>query len=315
MTRIISLLASGTEMVAALGAIESLVGRSHECDWPPQVRELPVLSHVQINLDVSSAKIDAQIKALSGAAQGTATAALSALSPYRIDIALLQALRPDVIITQTQCDVCAVSERDVTDALRTVTGCKPTIVALAPHRLTDVWDDLRSVGTAIGKADEAEQCVARYEARLATLAARALVTRPRVAFLEWADPLMGAGNWMPELIRLAGGEPVFGEIGQHSPWLSWDELAAADPEIIVIAPCGYTLAHTMQHDMPLLRSQSAWNGLQAVRNGRIAVADGNAFFNRSGPRLVESAEIIAAIITGGDAHNGWWQWVEPHASQ
>ena len=308
--RIVSLLASGTEMVAALDGLDQLVGRSHECDWPPAVAALPALSEVQIDLTSGSATIDTQIKELSAAAQTATGDALRALSPYRIDSARLRELKPDVIITQTQCDVCAVSERDVAAAVRQITGFTPNIVALAPHRLADVWDDLLRVGRAIGKEERARELIGTYEKRLEELStlAQQQPTHPRVAMLEWLDPLMGAGNWMPELIASAGGAPAFGEIGQHSPWLAWEELAAVNPDVIVLAPCGFTLARTLE-DVPLLQAHPLWQGLQAVQQGHVYAADGNAFFNRSGPRLVDSAEILAAICFGGDGHRDWWTTV------
>ncbi len=296
--RLISLLASATEMLAELGALDQLVGRSHECDYPPEVLSLPTVSRVMIDVDTTSAAIDAQIKQLASLPE-LADPALSALSIYAIDVALLQALRPDVIITQTQCEVCAVSERDVTAAVAHLTGLQPRIVALAPHRLADVWEDLLRVGEAIGRTEVAHQRIQEYQTRLNCLHERSQQPgdRPRVAVLEWLDPLMGAGNWTPELVTLAGGEPLFGEIGQHTPWLSWEELQVSDPDVIVLAPCGFTLDRTMQ-DVPILQQHPGWNKLRAVQHGHIYAIDGNAYLNRSGPRLVESAEILAHMLWG-----------------
>ncbi len=309
--RVVSLLASATEMVAELGCLDWLVGRSHECDYPPEVLALPTLSHAAIAPDLSSAAIDAQIKARSAQAQGAPPAALQALSVYRIDVDLLRDLRPDVILTQTQCEVCAVSERDVSAALAQITGLTPRIVALAPYRLADVWDDLLRVGDALGRAEVAAALVRAYQARLNMLHDHfgARPPRPRVAMLEWLDPLMAAGNWTPELVELAGGENLFGATGAHSPWLAWDDLAAADPDVIVLAPCGFDLARTQQ-DVPILQAHPLWAQLQAVRNGRVYLADGNAYFNRSGPRLVQSAEILAAILWGIPLHEAAWRRLE-----
>lgn len=306
--RVVSLLASATEMVAALGALDHLVGRSHECDWPPEVEALPALSQVQIVVNTSSAAIDAQVKALAAQASQAVPSALQALSLYRINPDLLRELRPDVILTQTQCEVCAVSERDVTEAVRQITGYAPRIVALAPYQLADVWEDLVRVGTALGREAHAHVLVQHYEARLAALRLRVPpgAPHPRVAMLEWLDPLMAAGNWIPELVERAGGENLFGTVGQHSPWLTWDELSAADPDIIVLAACGFTLPRVLE-DVPLLQAHPAWHALRAVRSGRVYAADGNAYFNRSGPRLVESAEILSAIMWGGDTHAEAWK--------
>jgi iron complex transport system substrate-binding protein len=297
--RLVSLLASATEIIAELGCLDQLVGRSHECDYPPQVLSLPVVSIVQIDIDTSSAEIDAQMKQR---AQGKWThdeAALKALSIYAVDIERLQTLRPDVIFTQTQCEVCAVSERDVVQAIQHLTGFQPRVVSLTPYRLGDVWEDVVRVGNVLGRQERAEMLVKDYQQRLEHLSAIAATfgNRPRVALLEWLDPLMGAGNWAPELVATAGGESVFGKIGQHSPWLSWNELQAADPDVLVLAPCGYTLERTMV-DVPILQRHPAWQSLRAVQNKRVYAIDGNAYLHRSGPRLVESAELLGRVLWG-----------------
>jgi len=297
--RIISLLASATEMVAALGCLDQMVGRSHECDFPPEVYALPVVSTVQIDINTSSAQIDAQVKQLAQKKHEPEDPALKALSIYTIDVDKLQELRPDVIFTQTQCEVCAVSERDVMQAIGQLTGLQPLVVSLSPYRLQDVWEDVLRVGQALGKRDQAQTLVEHYEQRLSDLAVKtaAFGARPGVAVLEWLVPLMGAGNWTPELVAYAGGKNIFGEIGQHTPWLTWEELQAADPDVIVLSPCGYTLGRTLE-DVPLLQKHAAWANLQAVRNGRVYAIDGNQYLNRSGPRLVESAELLARVIWG-----------------
>lgn len=302
--RLVSLLASATEMIAELGALEQLVGRSHECDYPPAVLSLPVVSTVSIDTTASSAQIDAQIKQLAGAQPLPEDPVLRALSIYAIDISLLQHLRPDVIFTQTQCEVCAVSERDVTRAVAQLTGTQPHIVALSPHRLNDVWEDILRVGEALERQGQARRLVQGYQQRLEQLQVHchtiAAGKRPRVAVLEWLDPLMGAGNWTPELVAYAGGEALFGEIGQHTPWLSWEELKAANPDVLVLAPCGFSLPRTMQ-DLPILQHHPTWPELRAVKERRVYAIDGNAYLNRSGPRLVESAELLAYALWGEQA--------------
>ena len=313
--RIISLLASATEMVAALGCLDQMVGRSHECDSPPEVLALPVVSTVQIDINTSSAQIDAQVKQLAQEKREPENPALKALSIYAIDVDKLQELRPDVIFTQTQCEVCAVSERDVIQAIARLTGLQPLVVSLSPYRLQDVWEDVLRVGQALGKRDQAQTLVQKYQQRLTNLAIKtaSFGAKPRVAVLEWLDPLMGAGNWTPELVSCAGGENIFGEIGHHTPWLTWEELQAANPDVIVLSPCGYTLDRTIQ-DVPLLQNHSAWADLQAVRNGRVYAIDGNQYLNRSGPRLVDSAELLARVIWGERlpifVDNNGWQHVE-----
>ena len=309
--RIVSLLASATEMIYQLGCLDQLVGRSHECDYPPEVQSLPVVSRVQIDIDTSSAQIDAQIKQLAHKEVEPEDPALKALSIYALDVEQLQALRPDVIFTQTQCEVCAVSERDVMQAIQHLTGLHPRIVSLAPHQLNDVWEDILRVGEALGRYEQAKRLVDDYKKRLTHLriATSKFGSKPRVTVLEWLDPLMAAGNWTPELVDYAGGANVFGEVGLHSPWLSWEELQAEDPDILVLSPCGFTIERTLQ-DVALLRQHPMWQSLQAVKNGRVYAIDGNQYLNRSGPRLVESAELLGRAIWGEqlgvqvDA-NGW----------
>lgn len=288
-------------MLAELGALEQMVGRSHECDYPPEVTRLPIVSTVAINTAASSAEIDAQIKQLASTRTQPEDAALRALSIYAINVALLQTLRPDVIFTQTQCEVCAVSERDVTRAVARLTGLHPRIVALAPHRLVDVWEDVIRVGEAIGARTRAEELVHSYQQRLEQLRARCDIfismSQPRVAVLEWLDPLMGAGNWTPELITYAGGKPLFGEVGQRTPWLSWATLQATDPDVIILSPCGFPLARTLE-EYPLLQQHPGWSNLRAVQEQRVYAIDGNAYLNRSGPRLVRSAELLACALWG-----------------
>lgn len=297
--RLVSFLAGATEIIAALGCLDQLVGRSHECDYPPQVCSLPVVSRVQIDIGASSSEIDAQVKQLAQSQRTHDEAALKALSIYAIDVERLQTLRPDVIFTQTQCEVCAVSEGEVVEAIQRLIGLQPRVVSLTPYRLDDVWEDVVRVGKVLGRQARAEMLVKGYRQRLEDLSAATATggKRPRVALLEWLDPLMGAGNWAPELVAAAGGELVFGEIGQHSPWVSWDELQAADPDILVLAPCGYTLERTMV-DIALLQRHPIWQSLRAVQNDRVYAIDGNAYLHRSGPRLVDSAELLGRVLWG-----------------
>jgi len=302
MPRIVSLLASATEMIAELGCLDQMVGRSHECDFPPEVQRLPLVSNVEIDVEASSAQIDAQIKERAHAKDSVQGDAMRALSIYRINASLLQQLQPDIIFTQTQCEVCAVSERDVSEALRQVTGLQPRIVSLAPYRLSDVWEDMLRVGSALKLQKKAQARIGTYQQRLHDLSELTgkltkKAGRPRVAVLEWLDPLMAAGNWVPELIEYAGGEAIFGRVGEHSPWLTWEELQTADPDVVLLSPCGYTLERTMQ-DVALLRQRAEWSTLRAVQEGRVYAIDGNYYLNRSGPRLVESAELIGHTLWG-----------------
>ncbi len=288
--------------IAELGCLDQLVGRSHECDYPPEVLNLPVVSTTQININSSSEQIDAQIKQLVQNKETVQADAFKALSIYSLDVDLLQELRPDIIFTQTQCEVCAVSERDVMQAIQHLTGLQPRIVSLTPYQLSDVWEDVLRVGKALDRFEQAQVLVRSYQHRLEHLQGITLrlsrdKTRPRVTLLEWLDPLMATGNWTPELITYAGGENVFGEVGQHAPWVTWEELQSADSEVLILAPCGFTLERTLQ-ELPPLKQHPAWKSLQAVQQGHVYAIDGNSYINRSGPRLVQSAEVLARIIWG-----------------
>lgn len=290
--RVVSLLPSATEIAVAVGLGDCLVGRSHECDFPAFVRDLPVCTSTKIEKGLTSRQIDDRVQEI--VRQG--------LSVYAVDTELLRALKPDLILTQSQCAVCAVTPADLGDALDSWTGTAPQLLSLAPDDLGDVWGDFVRVGEAAGMRAEADAAVAGLKARLDALADRGAARgdRPTVAAIEWIEPLMAAGNWVPELVAMAGGQPLFAAAGQHSPWLDWDELFAADPDYIVAMPCGYQLAQTLADLDPLI-GRAGWSDLSAVRAGRVFAADGHHFFNRPGPRLVESAEIIAGIIGTADS--------------
>jgi len=285
--RIISLLPSATEIVAALGFVQDLVGRSHECDFPPGVEKLAVCSSSKVPARGSSFEIDERVKAI--VAEG--------LSVYRVDVERLRELEPDLILTQTQCAVCAVTPRDLEEALCTWVGTEPAILSLEPNNLDDVWNDIRRVGDALGVSQRANELIASFTQRLADIRERtsAIKTRPRVAAIEWLGPLMAGGNWMPELIEIAGGRSLFAQGGEHSTWLDWPALVEADPEFILLLPCGFTIPQTIA-DLDLLTQNPAWSKLRATRSGEVYLIDGHHFFNRPGPRLVESAEIMAEIL-------------------
>jgi iron complex transport system substrate-binding protein len=288
--RIASMLASATEIVSALGCRDALVARSHECDYPPGVDALPCCTEPKIDLKGNSRDIDDRVKAV----------VEEGLSVYRVDGDALKALQPDVIVTQSQCEVCAVSENDLRAVVGDWLDAAPVIVTLKPDALADIWTDIRNVAGAIGAGARGEALVAELKARLAAIAdaAAALPDRPGVACIEWIDPLMAGGNWIPELVTMAGGTCLFGEAGKHSPWMEWADLQAADPDVIVVLPCGFDIART-RREMPALTERSGWRDLRAVRNGRVYVTDGNQYFNRPGPRIAESLEILAEILHPG----------------
>ncbi len=284
--RIVSLLPSATEIVAALGLTDRLVGRSHQCDFPAGIEALPALSATKVDLEGSSRDIDRQVNEI--IAQG--------VSVYRVDAERLRALKPDVILTQTQCAICAVTPADLEDALCEWMGLAPTMLSLEPNDLGDVWGDIRRVGQVLAVDGRAETLIAQLKGRLAAIrAATQSARRPTVAAFEWIDPLMAGGNWMPELIEIAGGTSLFATSGQHSPWLEWEAVSAADPDVILLLPCGFTIARSLA-DLPLLTCRAEWAGLNAVKAGNVYVIDGHHYFNRPGPRLVESAEMIAEIL-------------------
>lgn len=299
--RVVSLIASATEMVCALGCGDWLVGRSHECDFPELVKALPVLTEPKFPVEGSSYEIDQRVKAI----------VQEGLSVYRVDAAALQRAKPDVIVTQDHCEVCAVSLRDVEEAVCQVTAAPARIVSLRPDALADLWKGLEEIADALGVPERAATLCSNLKARMAEIADAAadLAPRPRVACIEWIDPLMSGGNWMPELIEMAGGDNLFGEAGRHSPWMTWNELREADPDIILVLPCGFDIKRTVE-EMPLMQRREGWAQLSAVLGGRVIVADGNRYFNRPGPRLVESLEILAEVqhpehFAYGHENDGW----------
>lgn len=298
--RIVSLIPSATEIVCALGYEQQLVGRSHECDYPRAVQQLPVCTAPAFEPVGTSAEIDRRVK----------ERLRSALSVYNVDTDLLERLQPDIIITQAQCEVCAVSLAEVERAVCGLVSSQPHIVSLEPNRLADVWADIGRVAEALNANRQGVEVVRQLQARVNALANRArTLPRPTVACIEWLDPPMAAGNWVPELVELAGGVNLFGEAGRHSPWLQWDAVADSDPDVLVLMPCGFGIERTLE-ELHVMTTRAGWQSLTAVHHGRVYVADGNQYFNRSGPRLVESLEIFAEIFhpdvfSFGHANNGF----------
>jgi len=284
---IVSLISSATEIIHALGQTPDQVGRSHECDFPPEVAALPVCTKPTIDIHADSREIDCAVK----------DRVRNALSVYEVFDDVLERLQPTHIITQTQCEVCAVSLRDVERSVASRLASRPQIVSLTPNSLADVWDDIRRVACSLDIAERGRDVVAQLQARMHAISdqARAAGERPRVACIEWQEPLMSAGNWMPELVEMAGGVDLLGEPGKHSGYLTWTELVKADPEVIIVAPCGFDLARTEQQ-MYWLTDRPEWSKLRAVRNGRVYLGDGNQYFNRPGPRLLETLQILSEIL-------------------
>lgn len=283
--RVVSLLPAATEIVAALGHGDALVGRSHECDFPPRVRDLPVVSRPRRDPVGTSAEIH----------RGVVDLLEQVLSIYEVDAEALQAADPDVIITQDLCRVCAVPEDAVREAARTHLGGDVTVLTSSPMTLADVLGDVVRIARALDDQPAGRRLAGDMRDGLRDVAdAVADRPRPRTLLLEWADPPMAGGNWAPQLLERAGARPVLGTPGGHSPTLDAADLLAADPEVILVAPCGFDLDRALA-DRPVLEELDGWETLRAVREGRVAFADGSAYFNRPGPRLVDSAAVVAAV--------------------
>ena len=290
--RIVSLLPSATEIVCALGLRDALAARSHECDFPAGVADLPFCTRPRFEIgDGSSRGIDDAVRTLAAEAR-----AADALGVYEINLDQLRDLEPTHIITQTQCEVCAVSLREVEAAVAALVNFDTRIVSLAPNTLADIRDDIRRTGAALGVAGAAGDLAASLRSRIDAIAARAAgLPAPSVAVIEWADPFMTAGHWTMEQVVLAGGQPMIGEPEGPSLRFEWDDLIAADPDAIIASPCGFALERAWR-DAELLAADPRWAALRAVQSGRVAVIDGNQFINRPGPRVAESQEIIAEIL-------------------
>lgn len=301
--KIASLLPSSTEIVCALGLEANLVARSHECDFPPSIQHLPAVTAPRFDPHGTSAEVDARVKSV----------LQESTSVYTIDSDLLTILSPEVIITQTQCEVCAVSYAEVQRVVCDLMNSSANIVALEPNTLADVYGDIARVAVAVGIPERGAALIADMQSRMQIIADRALdLPRPRIATLEWLDPLMSAGNWIPELVTMAGGNNLFGLAGHHSPWMNWSELAKGDPDMIIILPCGYDIPKA-QTEMAALTCQPEWRALRAVQNNQVYITDGNQYFNRPGPRLADSLEILAEIFhpevfNFGYEGLGWERW-------
>jgi iron complex transport system substrate-binding protein len=286
--RIVSLIASSTEIVHALGHGNEMVGRSHECDFPfDAIKNLPICTEPKFRTDGTSYEIDQRVKAI----------VQESMSVYRVKADVVDQLKPTHIITQAQCEVCAVSLRDVEEAACQLIDSHPKIVSLEPNSLADIFEDIDKVGTAIGDNQAAEKLSDEMHKRIDAIKTKAasLAKKPTVACIEWIEPLMAAGNWMPELVELAGGINLFGEAGKHSPWMTWEQLVEADPDVIVVCPCGFDIKRTME-EMNLITDKPEFHNLKAAKTRRVFVGDGNQFFNRPGPRVVESLEIMAELL-------------------
>lgn len=285
--RIVSLIPGATEILAALGLTDAIVGRSHECDYPPEIQDRPVCTQARIQSNASSAKIHQDVTAL----------IQSALSIYQVRTDVLEQLQPTHIITQDQCDVCAVSLKEVEKAVASLTHSQPQIISLKPNVLADVWADIERVSHTLEV--DSRRLIEDLESRIKICQQKiqglSVSELPTVVCIEWTDPLMTASNWIPELVTVAGGQPLFSAVGQPSGKIQWGNLVATDPDVIVFMPCGLNLDRTRQEALPLTQ-RPEWQSLQAVKKERVYITDGNYYFNRPGPRLVDSQEILAEIL-------------------
>jgi iron complex transport system substrate-binding protein len=285
--RIVSLIPSGTEILATLGLTNKIVGRSHECDYPPEIQNLPVCTQPRLNSQAASSKIHDDVNNL----------LQSALSIYDIKTDVLEKLQPTHILTQDQCDVCAVSLQDVEKAVASLIHTSPQIISLQPNLLEDVWTDIEHVSHVFGV--DSVKVLENLEARVTICQQKiqglSLTELPTVSCIEWTDPLMFAGNWIPELVNLAGGQSQFSVIGKPSARIPWETLINSNPDIIIFMPCGFDLNRTRQ-EAQLFTQHPEWQKLHATQAGRVYITDGNAYFNRPGPRLADSLEILAEIL-------------------
>jgi iron complex transport system substrate-binding protein len=296
--RIVSLLPSATEIVCQLGLGDSLVGVTHECDYPPFVQSLPKVTRTLIPHDAASREIDALVRERLKTQKAL----------YTLDMPVLERLQPDLLVTQALCDVCAVAEEEVTAAACTLPG-HPRVVNLEPTRMSEVFDAIRLVGGAAGIPDRAAGVIAALQARVDRVVLRNhdLAQRPRVVLLEWIDPPFSSGHWSPEIVRMAGGIEGIGREGERSRTVEWDEIVRFDPEFLIVACCGFNVERTML-DIPLLkqypgfgelacvRQSAGWDGRETSPQPGVFVIDGNAYFSRPGPRLVDSLELLAHTL-------------------
>ena len=290
--RIASLLPAATEWACAFGAEADLVGRSHECDFPPSVRALPVLTRPAFSVEGDSAFIDAQVQ----------DQLKKSLSLYEVDWERLHALQPDLILTQAQCKVCAVSMPQLEAALAAWIGAQPQVFSVEPYTFRQALDTALHLGKVLGRMAEAMQCLGEAEGALSALRKRVGLHKrsdpsawPTLACVEWMEPLMTAGHWMPDLAEMAGARTVLAEKGAHSRYVAWEAVRAADPDVLAVAACGFTLEQT-RREMPFLTERAGWSDLKAARQNRVFLFDGNAYFNRPGPRLYRSIELLAAAL-------------------
>jgi len=290
--RIGSLLPGATEVVAMLGRTRYLVGISHECDYPPEIKGKPILVRATMETGLSSPDIDRRVRATLKAGR----------SLYELDETMLVRVRPDLVIAQTLCEVCAITPSQLTQALR-VLSTPPRVLSLGPSTLDDVLADIGRIGEAIGRSLEAANLVSQLRARLEAVLLQVAHAEkhPRVACLEWLDPLFSAGHWVPEMVACAGGVDVLGTPGSPSRQITWEQVQEAKPDVLIIMPCGFSIARTKQ-ELSRLTKRAGWKKLPAVKSGAVFLVDASSYFNRPGPRLIDGIEMLAACFHPSVGH-------------
>jgi|TARA_B110000003_G_scaffold196054_1_gene194749 iron complex transport system substrate-binding protein len=288
-TKIVTLIPSATEIVAFLGQKNSIIGRSHECDYPHGLNHVAKLTSPKINVDGTSLEIDKQIN----------TILENSLSVYKVDVQKLKDLDPDFIITQAHCEVCAVSFSEVENIVSKNLNKNTKIISLQPNTLNDVFNDIKRVAKDLNIENEFNnKLIENLNKRLLKIKklSQEQESKPTIACIEWMDPLMIAGNWIPEMVKISGGTNILGKSGNDSHWIKFEELINKDPDIIIFLPCGFNIKKTKEELKIILKKNDSWKELKAFKNEKLFVADGNQFFNRPGPRLIESLEIFAEVI-------------------
>ena len=297
--KIVSLISSATEIVSSLQCMDNLVGISHECDYPESIKKLPVCSEPRFDVDGKSIEIEQGIKSL----------LQEALSIYRVKEDAIRSLNPDIIITQSQCDVCAVSIKDVRIAIEQAIGINPEIISLSPTCLEDVWNDILELGIVLKKESIAKDLVKYIKNDISIISKKNKNKNPvSVGCIEWTEPLMFAGNWVPEIVQIVGGKSLSGVAGEHSNWSKYEELYQHDPDKIIFMPCGYDMNKT-KVELSNFTHNVRWKSLKAVRTDEVYLTDGNQYFNRPGPRLLDSIKIMDDIMNNTNVYNfknhGW----------
>ena len=288
--RIVSLLPSCTEIICKLGFRGNLVGISHECDYPNSISGLPVLTKARLSQEGTSIEINQSVTVL----------LQRGLSVYDVDASLLKSLSPDIIVTQAQCEACAVSLDQVQDIVSNWTLNQTEIISLEPNTLNEVWLDFAIIAKTLDSSESYSILKSEINERFKLLKDKLHGTKqkPTVLCIEWIEPIMVAANWVPELVGFAGGENVMSVSGTDSKFCSWDDIKKTNPDIIIMMPCGFGIKRTLE-DLHFLQNIKGWEELKAVKENKVFVVDGNKYFNRPGPRLVDSAEILAEIIHPG----------------